>query len=127
MNETLHFAAPMRDLEGDWVGDINWCIEVLTRQKSLDEVFGIKIHRLLEVYHATYYRQSTLVRAAGTTFAIDDLNIKALKSIGKLSLVWTTVFEDHLLLNLDTRVLLVFWFHHPFSWSGTPMDHWQRM
>jgi hypothetical protein len=127
MDETLHFDAPMRDFKGDWVGGLQWCVEVLTSRKSLDEVFGIDIHSLLEVYHAIYNQPSLLVRATGTTFAIDDLNIKDLRSIGKLQIEWTLTLEEHLLLDLPNRVLFVAWTQKPFSHLGTPMDRWQDM
>jgi hypothetical protein len=129
MNGTLDFAA---ELIG--VGRVDWCIEVLRTRKSLDEVFGINIHRLLEVYDATYSRPSTLIQATGATFAIDDLNLKVLKSVGKLSILWTTVFEDHLLLDLDDRVLSVAWFHRLFDDGGAygPLSilvspHWSTL
>jgi hypothetical protein len=45
--------------------------------------------------------------AKGDTYRIDDLNIRSLTSIGKLSIIWTDILEDHLKLNLLDMTMFI--------------------
>ncbi|APA05482.1 hypothetical protein sscle_01g002520 [Sclerotinia sclerotiorum 1980 UF-70] len=47
---------------------------------------------------------------------IDDLNIESLKSIGDLRVVWTDIFEEHLLLNHQKKYLKIARLR-PFIWG----------
>jgi len=116
MNDTLSFSPPKRGSNGEWLPHCYWLVEVLTRRKSLDEILGIYIPSLVEVYHAIYSKPSSQAQAAGTLFAVDDLNIKTLKSIGKLAIEWTTTMEDHLRLDLNQKTLLISWFSHSLTY-----------
>jgi hypothetical protein len=106
LNPTLALDRPM-------YGNPYWRLrvtEVISRRKSLDEVLGLKIYDFHHILHALYSKPSSLDPASGTTLRIDDLNIKILTTIGRLSIKWTDILEDHLRLDLTQRTIYIAWF-----------------
>jgi hypothetical protein len=77
------------------------------RRKSLGEVLGIRISKLLQILHLTVPKDPTLECASLSTIRIDDLNIRSLNSIGHISIKWTDILEDHLKLDVSKLTLTV--------------------
>jgi hypothetical protein len=99
--------------------------ELLATKKSLQEVLGIDLVELFQILHMLNHEQHQLETASGDLFRVDDLNIKSLRSIGRLSIQWTAIIENHLLLDLEKMTLSV-------AWSALPREKsllggWQSM
>jgi len=101
--------------------------------RSLEEILGITIECLIQLLHAYFSKTSTLEGIQGPTFAMDDLNIDSLRSIGRLSIRWTPILEDHMLLNDDDMTLSIAWFpvtveYGLFAWHSVhPMSRLQQL
>lgn len=64
-----------------------------------------------------------LPRAEGVSFRVNDLNIRTLRTIGELSIKWTMYWDEHLLLDVQNRQLMVAWFSvHSYFYYGRRMD-----
>ncbi|OBT42936.1 hypothetical protein VE00_07300 [Pseudogymnoascus sp. WSF 3629] len=70
----------------------------------------IEIASHFQITHLLFSKPLVLDGSKDSTFAINDLNIKDLESIGGLSIRWTDVFEDHLLLDMVEKTLFIAWF-----------------
>lgn len=84
----------------------------LTRQRSLEEVFGLTLPQLCHALHDNgelHSKITPLEAARGPSFRINDLNIQSLRALGGLRILWTHCLEDHLRLDLSTRSLSVRW------------------
>jgi hypothetical protein len=55
------------------------------------------------------HKKPPLESAPGNSFRVEDLNIKDLRSIGRLHIDWTAIVENHLLLDLEKMTLSVMW------------------
>lgn len=82
----------------------------LCKTKSLDIVLGMGIASLFQISHLSSREKWALEGSKDGSFAASDLNIKALKSIGGLSIEWTDSFGDHLQLDLVNKTLYIAWF-----------------
>jgi hypothetical protein len=99
--------------------------ELLGTKKSLQEVLGIDLIELFQILHMLNHEQRQLETASGDLFRVDDLNLKSLRSIGRLSIQWTAIIENHLLLDLEKKMLSI-------AWSALPRERslvggWQSM
>lgn len=92
---------------------------------NLEEVLGLTIPSLLSLSCETPDYIEELPAAEGESFPIDDLGIKTLTSIGRLSIEWTGVLEDHLKLNLQTMTLTLLWSLLPDG--GGHIGSWTEM
>jgi hypothetical protein len=86
----------------------------LTTRTSLEEVLGMQISNFFKLLHIFSLNTSEVKSvpkdsAEGHTFRIDDLNIRTLESLGKLTIRWSCAFEDHLKLDLRWRTLDIFY------------------
>ena len=85
---------------------------IFNRRNSLEEVLGLTLPQLCYILHAikqTVQPIGTLEAASGPNFRLSDLNIKSLRDIGGLSIVWTPYLEDHLRLDVKSKKLFVLW------------------
>ncbi len=98
----------------------------LTKRKSIQEVLGLRVSKLLQLLHTTQGENTDLVGATGNTFRSDDLNIKYLTLIGNLSLVWTDVLEDHLKLDLLNMTLAAMKDSLSTGWENS-LHEWHRL
>jgi hypothetical protein len=93
-------------------------LEMLTRRNSLEEVLGMDIVGIFQILHMLNTVPMPLESSSGLTLRVDDLNISALKSIGGLSICWTTLVENHLRLDLETMTLSIAWSELPGKFSA---------
>lgn len=83
---------------------------ILVKRKSVEEVLGIELVDLLRILHMLNSVPKPLESSPEPTLRIDDLNIKSLRSLGKLSIRWTSILENHLRLELgEPKTLSVAW------------------
>jgi len=99
--------------------------KLLATKKCLQEVLAIDLVELFQILHMLNHEQHQLDVALGLSFRVDDLNVKSLKSIGRLCIQWTTIIENHLLLDLEEMTLSI-------AWSALPREEsivgrWQAM
>ena len=119
---------------GDW-NAIQWYQQTLydmlrpcVTGRSLDAILGTspaQLFRMLFIANAEA-KLKPHDFAVGTTFRLDDLNVKSLVTLGGLRVVWTPILEDHLLLDLASMTLYVVWGRSQ-SWGASPMAEWERM
>jgi hypothetical protein len=99
---------------------------ILSCRNSIEEVLGLRIPKLVQIIHLTYCKKPRLMGAKGDTYRIDDLNIRSLTSIGKLSIIWTDILEDHLKLNLlDMTIFIKNDYLAPDH--DSPMAYWHNL
>lgn len=84
-------------------------MEMLTRRNSMQEILGIDIMAIFQILHMLNPIPVPLESSSGLMLRIDDLNISALKSIGGLTIHWTTLVENHLRLDLEKMTLSIAW------------------
>jgi hypothetical protein len=99
---------------------------IITCRNSIEEILGLRIWKLFQIIHLTYWEESGLGSASGDTLRIDDLNIRSLTSIGKLSIKWTDILEDHLKLSL-LHMTISIKNDYLFQEVLSPMSHSQRL
>jgi hypothetical protein len=87
-----------------------WSMKYYLEIRPVNTVLGIEIASLFQITHLLFSKPLVLDGSNDSTFAINDLNIKDLESIGGLSIRWTDVFEDHLLLDMVEKTLFIAWF-----------------
>jgi hypothetical protein len=97
--------------------------ELLTTKMSLQEVLGIDLVELFQMLHMLKNEPHRLETASGLSFRADDLNIKSLKSVGRLDIQWTAIIENHLLLDLEEMTLSIAWSALPQK--NSPVGEWQ--
>lgn len=90
----------------EYLGRIQECLQ----NKPFNTLLGIDLASLFQITHLLFSKPLVLEGSKDSTFATNYLNIKALESIGGLSIRWTDVFEDHLLLDLVNKTLFIAWF-----------------
>jgi hypothetical protein len=98
---------------------------VVVYRRSIEELLGVQMFDLIKVIHLTYSKTHQLDGARGDTLPIDDLNIHSLTSIGKLSIKWTNILEDHLKLDLLEMTLSVMCDYLSIDFES-PIYYWQR-
>jgi hypothetical protein len=101
----------------------------LTTRNSLEEVLGIQILDFFRILHIIKLDTSEVKSvpkdsAGGHMFHVDDLNIKTLESIGKLTIRWSCAFEDHLKLDPRWRTLDIF--YNTLAPENSAMAPWQN-
>jgi len=75
----------------------------------MQEILGIDIMAIFQILHMLNPIPVPLESSSGLMLRIDDLNISALKSIGGLTIHWTTLVENHLRLDLEKMTLSIAW------------------
>ncbi|KAG4438144.1 hypothetical protein IFR05_006355 [Cadophora sp. M221] len=78
---------------------------------SLKQILGLfvdNLYRILSFANSDQVpaRVHDLVVVDTNTFRVNDLNIKVLRSLGKLRIVWTFTLENHLLLDMENMTLV---------------------
>lgn len=84
-------------------------IGYIFKERPVNILLGMDIIDLFQIIHLSFFKPLVLEGSNGSTFAIDDLNINTLESIGGLSIKWTESFEDHLRLDMVNKTLFITW------------------
>jgi hypothetical protein len=82
---------------------------IFTRRKSVEEILGIGFVDLLRILHLLNPVLAPLDSSPGPTLRVDDLDILSLSTLGKLSINWTSILENHLCLDLEEMTLSIAW------------------
>ena len=101
--------------------DTNVSVELTLRDRSPDELLGLPLPDALQLLRPTK-QPLPAEHAAGLTFRADDLNIDSLYILGRLTVEWTYILEEHLLLTINPgkKVLKICWFpDFPGQTSGS--------
>jgi len=102
---------------------------VLNHRSSLDDVLGLTIPLLFEILHwtdlpwcLTHHPFPQCPMDTNSNFPMHDLNAYSLNTVGGLTLKWTTILEDHLNMDLESKTLYIAWYGPPPS--GSIMREW---
>jgi hypothetical protein len=82
---------------------------LLTKRKSLEEILGIGFVDLLRILHLLNPVLAPLDSSPGPTLRVDDLDILSISTLGKLSINWTSILENHMCLDLEQMTLSIAW------------------
>jgi len=80
---------------------------VIAHRESIDKLLGISMSKLIQILHINETEIHEIRGAEGTTLRIDDLDVRSLMSIGKLTIKWSEFLQDHLKLNLLDMTLCI--------------------
>ncbi|KAH9206645.1 hypothetical protein DL95DRAFT_450742 [Leptodontidium sp. 2 PMI_412] len=96
-------------------------------QIDFPKALGLDFHdffKILGPQQSSTDKKTDIQCASGATFRIDDLNLQALRKIGKLSICWTAYIENHLKLDVKKSTLWVLWATSDFD--HTPLSNFQE-
>jgi hypothetical protein len=112
MNRIVDLEPLFTYTDGGWNSELhgqNRVLKLLATKETQCEVLGLDLVELFQVLHMMNHEKPPLESASGDSFRVDDLNVKTLRSIGRLHIEWTAIVENHLLLNLEKMTLSVMW------------------
>jgi hypothetical protein len=128
MNRVVDLEPPFTYTDRGWNSKLcgqNRVLELLATKETQGEVLGLDLVELFQVLHMMNHEKPPLESASGDSFRVDDLNVKALRSIGRLHIEWTAIVENHLLLNLEKMTLSIMWSALPRE--SSTVGRWQSM
>jgi hypothetical protein len=128
MNRVVDLEPLFTYTDGEWNSELygqNRVLKLLATKETQGEVLGLDLVELFQVLHMMNHEKPPLESASGNSFRVDDLNVKALRSIGRLHIEWTAIVENHLLLNLDKMTLSIMWSALPRE--SSTVGGWQSM
>jgi hypothetical protein len=117
---------PSKNTTNLFKGDPEGKAKRLLSTLPLQKVFGLQVHalfKMLQIINKNLKAREELACALGDAFRVDDLNIRSLRSIGKLSIHWTAYVDNHLRLDLRESILWVLW---DFMEVGSKITEWQE-
>ena len=92
--------------------------DFLVEITSLDAVRNMKITELCEHAYDSEAHVGRPSKSEHYSFESRELSLELLRKTGKLTIQWTDVLDEHLLLDMDQSILKIFWFG--FSLRGRP-------
>ncbi|KAH6704050.1 hypothetical protein BKA61DRAFT_181952 [Leptodontidium sp. MPI-SDFR-AT-0119] len=104
-------------------------LEGLFSGRSLKAILGLSVtdlYRILHLADSDQHSDQATDAAVGDTFRVDDLNVKAIRSLGKIRVVWTLSLEKHLLLDLARMTLYIVW-HVPALPAQSFIGRWDKI
>jgi hypothetical protein len=106
--------------EGKYMDSSHRLEMILIRRKSLEEILGLGFVDLLRILHLLNPVPPPLDSSPGPTLRLDDLDVLSLSTLGKLSINWTSILENHMYLDLEKMSLSI-------AWSLLPCDEFMTM
>ncbi|KAH7400441.1 hypothetical protein BKA64DRAFT_708120 [Cadophora sp. MPI-SDFR-AT-0126] len=94
--------------------------------RSLEELLALPLFSLIRLLYLAAPKPTLEANdiATGTTFRLDDLNVRSLASLGDLHVIWTSILENHLLLDLRNKTLSIVW-QVPYACKFSPVGRWE--
>jgi hypothetical protein len=80
-------------------------------ERTFQEILGLKVSEIFKILdiRSQSLRKKEGEAAAGDAFAINDLNVGMLQSIGNLKIQWTSFADRHLQLDIENSILYILW------------------